>query len=300
MSLVDSPAVMDRTAVSKTGSRALRRALHAQTAALKAQALRRRRELAAPLLDGPEVMSRLSGLGSQDLAGSPLVQAARAEAYRLVEANGDKVQRAKGSVQYLLENEAFESGSAAVKLACSPEILGPVARYLGMLPILLRIEMTRANATTLLPNSTHRFHLDPEDITQVKAFIHLTPVDPDCGPFTALPANLSDEVVEHVGYREGRLTDEEVDAIVGAGRAVQSIGPPGTVTFCDTSRCFHFGGRPAAPGKPKRDLLVIDYVLPTCAMLPRFAGDGKRPALMEHLGTRDDETWNALIGAIYD
>ena len=177
-------------------------------------------------------------------------------------------------------------------------MLGPVIRYLGLLPILFNIFVTRAGAAEFLDGSTHQFHLDPEDATTVKVFIHLSDVDPDCGPFHALPADLSARTLEATGYGRGRLADEAVAAVVGPGAAVPSLGPAGFATWCDTTRCLHFGGRPRAGGKPPRDMLLLHYLSPTSNWYPLPGEAAEPPNRMSRLQPKaGDDAWNAFIGA---
>ncbi len=290
---IAEPELLDRIGVYRTGNRAERLALHAQTAALKAEAMAARRRL-AERFTGPGPIDRDAGYGALTLEG---FEAVREEAYGLIAARDGSAHRGKGSVDYLLNGTDFAPDGAAMRLAQSDEVLGPVCRYLGAFPILLQIDATRAGAADFLPGTTHMFHVDPADVTQVKVFVHLSQVDEDCGPFTALRADLSEQVMAALDYRGGRVTDETIEEIAGPGGTWSSIGPPGTAALCDTTRCFHYGGRPAGAGKPKRDLLILHYVLPTSFVLPRFEGDGKRPRLMPQLRPTGEESWDALIGA---
>src|SRR6185436_14659890 len=129
------------------------------------------------------------------------------------------------------------------KLINSPLILAPIIRYCGMLPVLFNMFVTRAYQKEIQANSAHHFHLDPEDTISFKIFVHLTDVDEDCGPFHALPAGLTENVLEKLGYRGvNKVTDEDVSRLVGWDQVVRVTGPAGTVAFVDTTRCLHFGG----------------------------------------------------------
>jgi hypothetical protein len=166
-----------------------------------------------------------------------------------------------------------------------------------MLPVLFNFFVTRAHQSEVLDNSPHHFHLDPEDVISFKVFLHLTEVDEDCGPFHALPANHTRDILAEVDYRGvDRLTDEEVDRRVGWDKVFRLLGPPGTVGLADTTRCLHFGGRPRKAGKPQRDMLVYQYLLPTSLLFP-IDGDGKVPRFLPQLEPTGDDHWDALIGA---
>jgi hypothetical protein len=294
--------LIDRDLISRKGDRAERLALHRQTAALKADAIRRRQALGRAFTERwpapPAVVSPDTAFGVADFTQSELALAAREEALLLARARGGELRFSKGSLDYPLMGQDFAEDSAAVRFFTSPQVLGPVIAYFGMLPILFHVFMTRATASEMLAGTSHLFHLDPEDVVSLKVFLHLTPVEDGGGPFTALPADLSDRVVDQLGYRIGRVADSEVERIVGPGRTLTSIGPAGVAAFCDTTRCLHYGGRPRGEGEPIRELLVGHYVLPTCFLLPRFQGDGERPRMLPHLRPRaGEEEWNALIGA---
>jgi hypothetical protein len=153
--------------------------------------------------------------------------------------------------------------------------------------------VTRAHTNELLPYTAHRFHLDPEDTHSFKVFLHLTDVDEGCGPLHALPASLSATVLEAVDYRGVTYVDDErIAALVGWDSVVQVTGPPGTVALADTTRCLHFGGRPRAEGKPVRDMLVYQYLLPTSTLLE----DEHARHFFPQLPFTGDDTWDALTG----
>jgi len=77
---------------------------------------------------------------------------------------------------------------------------------------------------------------------------------------------------------------------------VKLTGPAGTVGLVDTTRCLHFGGRPRKPGKPVRDQLVFQYLLPTSLLFP-VDGDAKHPRFLPQFDATGDAHWDALIGA---
>ncbi len=221
--------------------------------------------------------------------------AAREEAIDL--ADGRSSQYNNGSLEFPVLAETFAADSQTIRLGTSPLILAPIVRYFGMLPVLFNLFVTRAHSMEFLPNSAHMFHLDPEDTISFKAFVHLTDVDEDCGPFHALPADKTQTVVNTVGYTGvGRITDEKVSELVGWDSVARFLGPAGTVAFADTTRCLHFGGRPRRAGKPVRDMLVFQYLLPTSLLFP-IDGDAKHPRFIPQLQPTGDDHWDALIGA---
>ena len=91
------------------------------------------------------------------------------------------------------------------------------------------------------------FHSDWEDVRQVKLFVNCSAVERENGPLTAVTADASRRVKDEVGYRYGgahfRLADAEVVPRLSDEELVPFTGPPGTMTFIDTSTCLHFGSR---------------------------------------------------------
>ncbi len=224
-------------------------------------------------------------------------RAAREEAIAIAKDRAS--QHDSGSLHYPALAHDFAADSAAIRLATSPLVLAPIIRYCGMLPVLFNFFVTRAYQDAIKEQSAHHFHMDPEDTISFKVFVQLTDVDDDCGPFHALPAHLTHEVLDAVGYSGITfLTDERIEALVGWDSVVKLTGPAGTVGFVDTTRCLHFGGRPRKAGKPVRDQLVFQYLLPTSLLFP-IDGDMKHPRFLPQLEANGDAHWDALIGACW-
>lgn len=291
-----SSPIIERAKAFRGATWPEREALHRQMAERKADILEARRELGGCYLErhpGGCVVSRERAVERLSLPAE--TREAREEAFGM--ANGRPAHRDNGSLEYPLIGQDLPARSAAVALATSSLLLAPIVRYLGMLPVLFNVFVTRAFATELRPDTPHRFHLDPEDVTSFKVFTHLTDVDDDCGPMHVLPADATQAVLETVGYRDiDKISDNEVDALVGWDAVVTAIGPPGTVALADTTRCLHCGGRPRAPGKPTRYVLVFHYLLPTSPLFP-VNGDDENPRHLPHLEPTGEDHWDALIGA---
>lgn len=221
-------------------------------------------------------------------------RAARAEAVAL---NCDRATDVNNvALEFPVLGHEFAADGPVVALGTQPLLLAPIVRYFGMMPILFNVFVTRAHQPELIPNSPHLFHLDPEDTISFKLLVHLTDVDEECGPFHALPADLTQDVLEAVDYRGiQNLDDAQVDELVGLDNVVRALGPAGTVALADTTRCLHFGARPRAEGKPLREMVVYHYLIPTSIAFvddPRVAR-----RFLKQLEPRGDPTWDALLGA---
>jgi hypothetical protein len=158
-------------------------------------------------------------------------------------------------LRYLLDDHDLRQHPALVDLALSDALLGSASRYLGMVPLLSRIDLMYS-----LPRegddhiSSQLFHLDYEGLTQVKCFIHVFDVGEDEGPFTFIPADASSRALRDIrklrqarGARHDvkarRYLDEEIGAVRGNDSIVRVMGPTGTCAAVDTSRCLHLGSR---------------------------------------------------------
>lgn len=181
--------------------------------------------------------------------------------------------------------------SKIMALAKHPSVLRFVGKYLDGLPILYRINLIKSENIDIEDNSSQFHHLDPEGIRQVKIFLLVSDVDDDSGPLHLLKTDASDEVQVKLGYRQRRLPDTEVNAIVGTDRLVKCTGASGTLAIGDTSRCFHFGSR---PGKSQRYIVMLQYLTPFCEEFPVDADKvgGKFAAL-----AKDDDFDMRLLGA---
>ena len=91
--------------------------------------------------------------------------------------------------------------------------------------------------------SSQQWHLDGGDIRQLKLFLYLNDIDEDAGPLTIIPAEESRHLIKRLNYVKGKLPDDKVAALVPQEKWIQLIGSKGTLVVCDTSSCFHFGGR---------------------------------------------------------
>ncbi|MCC6176651.1 MAG: hypothetical protein IT305_15185 [Chloroflexi bacterium] len=164
--------------------------------------------------------------------------------------------------------------SALNALAAHPEVLRVVSNYMGMLPILYRINVLYSPNDEVVEASSQFFHLDPEDMLMCKIFVFAEDVDEDTGPTTALPADRSTIVRRAIDYRKSRVPDEAIYRYGGQENLVQATGPAGTLAFLDTCRCFHMGSRIAS--KP-RYAIMIQYQTPYAAPAPLDGPLGKIP-----------------------
>ena len=283
------------------------------------------------VIDRDLLIESAQGIATTSLADYPPFKAALTEAREIIaQRDGDELL-SKGSLDFIASSKRdFDANSAIAKLALDPNLMIPITRYFGVrehpilvnllskltrilgfqgiiesvmgkngmlpgvLPILFGFDINRASKKEILKWSSHLYHLDPEDTTQIKVFIYLNDVDECTGPFTALPADRSAVAVKHLNYAIGRLEDEQVYQAIGYGHEKVCTGSTGTVVFCDTNRCLHYGGRIQ---ERERYVLTIYYSLPTSTWFPLFPGDGERRNLTPLLRpTQDSLIEKAILG----
>lgn len=177
----------------------------------------------------------------------------------------------KRFLQNVSDASTLTRESAAVRFALREDILAAVSQYLRTVPFLTSIQVFHSDTVDGVPTSSQLYHCDGDDVTQVKVFVYCSDVDTASGPLTVLDADATARVQQSTRYwYRHRLTDEQVERVVGGERHTPILGPAGTSAFVDTSRCFHFGSR-VAPGAPARLVTMIQYQTPYSFMLPTSA-----------------------------
>jgi hypothetical protein len=178
----------------------------------------------------------------------------------LVEHGGKSDFIARG----FLPESAFAIDSPYFRLALDERIVGPISAYLGVVPVLTEVDVWYSVHQPNAPKRSQLWHMDSDDTTLIKLWVHLSDVDGSSGPLTAFSANDSARLAQAVGYDYGdgyRVADERVNEVIGSERQVSFVGPRGTLDFIDTCRCFHFGSRVRPDGVPRR-LLMVEYQTP--------------------------------------
>lgn len=109
--------------------------------------------------------------------------------------------------------------------------------------------------------ASQRWHRDYNDRHLLKAFLYLTDVEADAGPFEYVPRSAPGSELDHLWpwrpLGDNYPPEEDLEAEIGE-RSVSFVAPKGTLIFCNTSG-FHRGG--FAVGKP-RVLATVTYSSP--------------------------------------
>ena len=128
----------------------------------------------------------------KDLSDLPEIEAAlaRCDKLRSSPTFREDVGKSKkaaflGAIEFSPENP--EDGPI-FEIACHPAILGPIAQYLGTIPVLHRAALSFSPNKTFVGDSQY-YHFDVEDYRQIKCFVFLDEVTEDSGPLTVIPAS---------------------------------------------------------------------------------------------------------------
>jgi len=127
----------------------------------------------------------------------------------LVEHGGKSDFIARG----FLPASAFAIDSPYFRLALDERIVGPVSAYLGVVPVLTEIDLWYSVHQPNAPKRSQLWHMDSDDTTLIKLWVHLSDVDRRSGPLTAFSASDSARLADAVAYNYGdgyRVPDDRV------------------------------------------------------------------------------------------
>ena len=184
----------------------------------------------------------------------------------------------------LIDPGTLDLSSPFLRLAIRPDVIAAVSTYLGMVPVLAHLNVYYSGEMPDQARQSQLFHCDADATRQVKIFVLCSEVTPTDGPLTLLDARTSVNLRKKLKYQFGKKIKDPV-VLRGAPDVERHpiLGPPGTICFVDTTRCFHFGSR-VEKGATPRLLTMIQYLTPASFMLPR---DHRKGAPFRHLSTDD-------------
>jgi len=190
-------------------------------------------------------------------------------------------------VKHVPHRHDLRAASALVRPFLAPEMYLTAAEYLGVLPVLASVRIAWSPNDSDGLRSSQMFHLDPEGARQVKVFIAVRNVGPENSPLTFIPEHHTLRLIEsgHPAFLGRRAKDLKLENRIPRSEWISHEGPPGSAVFIDTSRCFHYGSRPAPQ---PRLLLYAQYLDPFCSVFA--VARRQRRKLAEHYAfyeTRD-------------
>lgn len=149
------------------------------------------------------------------------------------------------------------------KFLFEQNILNRIIGYLGR-------NLTFAGASILYSENiifeegrSQNFHMDGEDLNQIKIFLYISDVDENSGPLTVL-SKLDSRTLYNkydqnrfIKKKTIRINDEILEKFSMKNCIHPLIGKKGTINLVDTSNCYHFGSR---PGKKPRYVLMYQFL----------------------------------------
>ena len=148
-------------------------------------------------------------------------------------------------------------------LILTEEFIKPIINYLGSVPLLWNCQLWVSPNKTFETNRSQEFHLDGEDVKQIKCFIPLEDITQDSGPLNIIDAENSKDIfnklhrTKKINYKHQKVSDQEMYKFFNKKDKITLLAKRGDVIMLDTSRCYHYGSR---PGKKVRKLLFFQFL----------------------------------------
>ena len=161
--------------------------------------------------------------------------------------------------------------------SCDKNIIDIISKYLGTKPVLNTANLWYSPNENFSQGNSQSFHLDGEDLKQVKLFINLYPVNKYSGPLTIYPSDISKTIysklkrLKLVNKRNMKIPDSYIEKLNLNTNPIELTGPKKQMAFVDTCSCYHYGSRPL---KNKRNnpriILYLHYTTIFQKKLPTF------------------------------
>lgn len=151
----------------------------------------------------------------------------------------------------------------------SDEILQIACEYFGAVPVLQTVQGWWSPKNDYMQGS-QLYHRDNMDWRELKFFINVSDIGDENGPFTFLPADVSDRVSRQLGDWRRAVPDEEMYTMCKPEDSRDATGPMGTCSIVDSGRCFHYGAR---TDKDERVLFMFGFASYYAAMSHKTAVD---------------------------
>ncbi|MBH71523.1 MAG: hypothetical protein CMI97_03485 [Pelagibacteraceae bacterium] len=161
--------------------------------------------------------------------------------------------------------------------SCDEKIINVISEYLGSKPVLNTANLWYSPNENFSIGNSQSFHLDGEDLRQVKIFINLYPVNKYSGPLTIYPRDISETIYKKlketnlIKKRNEKIPDSYIEKLDIKSNPVELTGPEKQMAFVDTCSCYHYGSRPLRNKKnTPRIILYLHYTTVFQKKLPTF------------------------------
>jgi len=192
----------------------------------------------------------------------------------------------------MMDGGALTLASPFLRFALRPDVIAAVSSYLGIVPVITRLNVFYSESSSEKARSSQLFHCDADGTRQIKIFILCTEVTPAQGPLTLIDARTSRAQRRRLGYHfGGKVKDKILAREVSPDEHHAIVGPPGTTCFVDTTQCFHFGSR-VEQGASPRLVTIIQYISPSSFIVPY---DHRAGSPFRHLPTDEMSSLQRLV-----
>lgn len=173
----------------------------------------------------------------------------------------------------LLDSRELSVESPFIQFALSAPVLATVIDYLGVIPLLNKVEVRYSRHSSGELGKSQLFHCDTAERSQVKIFVYCSEVNDDCGPLTFLPAAHSRLLRKKISYKYGGektyLQDQDLAEAGFLSSTQVATGEEESVVIIDSSQCFHMGSRVQNP-ESHRLVALFQFITPLGMESPLF------------------------------
>ena len=153
-------------------------------------------------------------------------------------------------------------------------LLPIISNYIGSLPVLHQASFWYSPNKSNEKGRSQSWHMDSEDIKQLKVMIPIDEITEDNGPLNVISANKSEKVYKKlikkkiVNKRNVKLDDEIMEDNMGESNFINLITiKKNQIAFVDTCRCYHYGSRKS---KKPRKVLMLHFTSAYSLYMPIF------------------------------
>ena len=161
-------------------------------------------------------------------------------------------------------------------LIMNKNIIGYISRYLNQIPILIDASIMYSPNKIFKEGRSQEYHLDGEDLKQIKLWIPLKKINKNNGPLTIIKKIDSKKIYKElfkikckkafgIPLRNQKLKDKVILKYKPTENKL--LGDQKNLFFLDTSNCYHYGSRPNKNSKP-RFILSLHFITSQSRVIP--------------------------------
>ncbi len=152
-------------------------------------------------------------------------------------------------------------------------LLPVVTQYIGSLPILVKASYWYSPNDKNVEGRSQSWHMDSEDVRQLKIMIPIDKVDQENGALSLVSANKSHKIFKKlikkniVSKRNVKINDEIFENEIISDDKISINLKKDDIGFIDTCRCYHYGSRKS---KRPRKLIILHFTSAYSLYVPIF------------------------------